>query len=208
MSATTARILVVDDETHMRSALQRLFALDGYEVELYESGKMLLESADLQRPGCILLDMLMPGMNGLDTQKALVARQCPLPLVFLTGSADVHNAVAAMRAGAVDFVEKPFDNADLLQRVGHALADYQRERAAQQGAQDIAERFKRLSPRETEVIGKIAAGLTNKEIARELGTSHRTVEIQRAHIMERMQARSLADLIRMYLTVNPDPANR
>ncbi len=208
MSVAPARILVVDDEAHMRSALQRVFALAGFQVELYESGALLLETADLQRPGCILLDMLMPGMTGLEVQRALIARQCPLPMVFLTGSADVRSAVAAMRAGAVDFLEKPFDNADLLQRVGNAYAAYQREWAAQQGALDIAERFKRLSPRETEVIGKIAAGLTNKEIARALGTSHRTVEIQRAHIMERMQADSLADLIRMYLAVNPDPASR
>jgi FixJ family two-component response regulator len=200
-----ARVLVVDDETHMRAALQRVFALAGYEVELYESGKTLLERADLSRPGCILLDMLMPGMNGLDVQRALIARECLLPLVFLTGSADVPNAVAAMRAGAFDFLEKPFDNADLLQRVEHALDACQRKRAAHQGAQEIAERVARLSPRETEVIGKIALGLTNKEIARELGTSHRTVEIQRAHIMQRMQASSLAELIRMYLLVHPDP---
>ena len=192
----------------MRAALQRVFSLGGYQVELYESGMMLLESADLLRPGCILLDLLMPGMNGLEVQGALAARQCRLPLVFLTGSADVRNAVAAMHAGAMDFLEKPFDNADLLARVGNALAAYDRERAAHQGAQDIAERFRHLSPRETEVIAKVAAGLTNKEIARELGTSHRTVEIQRAHLMERMQAKSLADLIRMYLTVHPDPGSR
>lgn len=206
VSVSPARILVVDDEPHMRSALQRVFTLAGYRVEVYESGSQLLQNADLQRSGCILLDMLMPGMNGLDVQRELIDRKCPLPLVFLTGSAEVRSAVAAMRAGATDFLEKPFDNADLLQRVGDALAAYQREQAMHEDAREIAERFKRLSPRETEVIGKVAAGLTNKEIARELGTSHRTVEIQRAHIMERMQADSLADLIRMYLAlqaVNP-----
>lgn len=208
VSAAPARVLVVDDESHMRSALQRLFSLGGYQVELYESGMMLLESADLVRPGCILLDMLMPGMHGLEIQRTLAVRRCQLPLVFLTGSADVRSAVAAMHAGATDFLEKPFDNDDLLARVGNALSAYHHERAAHRDAQDIAERIGRLSPRETEVIGKIAAGLTNKEIARALGTSHRTVEIQRAHLMERMQAKSLADLIRMYLMVHPDPGAR
>lgn len=189
----------------MRSALQRVFTLGGYQVELYDSGRSLLDSADLQSPGCILLDMLMPGMHGLEVQGALIARQCPLPLVFLTGSADVPSAVAAMRAGAVDFLEKPFDNADLVQRVAHAISAYRRKREAHRGAEIIAARIERLSPRETEVLGQIAAGLTNKEIARVLGTSHRTVEIQRAHLMERMQAHSLADLIRMYLMVHPEP---
>lgn len=208
MSATLPRVLVVDDEVHLRSALQRVFTLSGYQVELYESGAMLLEKADLLRPGCILLDMLMPAMNGLEIQRELIARDCALPLVFLTGSAEVRSAVAAMRAGAVDFLEKPFDNADLVHRVGNALAAYERDRAAERGTQEIEERIKGLSPRETEVIGKIASGLTNKEIARELGTSHRTVEIQRARIMERMQADSLADLIRMYLMVNRLPPSR
>lgn len=186
----------------MRAALRRVFAGGGYQVELYASGAELLEQGDLIQPGCILLDVQMPEMDGLAVQRALLERKVSLPLMFLTGSAAIRHAVEAMRHGAVDFVEKPFDNDDLLRRVGRALTAYLRTRQEIQSNNAIAERFKRLSPRETEVLALIAEGMTNKEVARTLGTSYRTVEIQRAHIMERMQADSLADLMRMYLAVN------
>jgi FixJ family two-component response regulator len=196
------RVLVVDDEAPMRAALRRVFAGGGYAVELFESGPALLAAADLESPGCILLDIQMPEMDGLGVQKALLGRNVTLPLVFLTGSAAIRHAVEAMRCGAADFIEKPFDNDDLLLRVGRALDTYMREREANLSVLAIAERLQRLTPRETEVLALIAEGMTNKEVARELGTSYRTVEIQRAHIMERMQAASLADLMRMYLTVH------
>jgi two-component system, LuxR family, response regulator FixJ len=202
VDAQARRVLVVDDEAAMRAALRRVFASGDYRVELFESGTALLETADLESPGCILLDMQMPVMDGLDVQKALLGRKVVLPLVFLTGSAAIRQAVEAMRSGAVDFIEKPFDNDDLLLRVGRALETYMLEREAQRSAAATAERLQRLTPRETEVLGLIAQGMTNKEVARALGTSYRTVEIQRAHIMERMQAASLADLMRMYLSVH------
>lgn len=193
------RILVVDDDVAMRAALRRVFAHAGYAVELYGSGMELLAQADLHKPGCILLDLRMPEMDGLHVQRELLARQNVLPLIFLTGSAEIKNAVEAMRAGAVDFVEKPFDNDDLVARVNLALSAHLRERAEHADELALAERLQRLSPREGEVLSKLAQGLTNKEIARELGTSFRTVEIQRARIMEKMHADSLADLIRMVL---------
>jgi two-component system, LuxR family, response regulator FixJ len=202
MGKTRGRVLVVDDDAMMRSALRRVFAGAGYQVELYESGEVFLGNADLIQPGCILLDVQMPNMDGLAVQRALLARKVDLPLLFLTGSAAIRNAVEAMRAGAVDFLEKPFENEELLRRVGRALSAHLAMRETNQVEQAIAERFARLSPRESEVLSKIVTGLTNKEVARELGTSYRTVEIQRAHIMERMQADSLADLVRMYILIH------
>lgn len=198
------RVLVVDDEASMRAALRRVFCGGGYQVELYASGAELLETGDLLQPGCILLDVQMPDMDGLGVQRVLNERKVSLPLVFLTGSAAIRHAVEAMRCGAVDFVEKPFDNDDLLRRVGRALTAYLSTRQEMENANAIADRFKRLTPREAEVLALIAEGMTNKEAARTLGTSYRTVEIQRAHIMERLQAESLADLMRMYLAVKPN----
>lgn len=198
------RVLVVDDESSMRAALRRLFSAAGFRVELYESGPALLEVADLQQPGCILLDVQMPDMDGLSVQRALLERQVELPMLFLTGSSAIRHAVEAMRAGAVDFVEKPFDNDDLLRRVERAFGECLRQHEAQKSERALVERFRKLTPRQTEVLALIAAGLTNKEAARTLGTSYRTVEIQRAHIMERMQADSLADLVRMYLAATAE----
>ena len=193
------RVLIVDDDQNMRLALRRLFVLAGYGVELYESGTAFLEQADLVAPGCILLDLQMPGVDGLAVQATLNQRQCHLPLIFLTGSAAVRNAVDAMRSGATDFLEKPFDNEDLLRRVAAAIAGQALLRQARDAHAEVQQRLAKLTPREREVLSHIAKGLTNKEAARALGTSHRTVEIQRTRIMEKTQASSLADLVRMSL---------
>ena len=193
------RVLVVDDDANMRSALGRLFTYAKYDVELYESGTTFLELADLQAPGCVILDLTMPGIDGLEVQAALNKRQCHLPLIFLTGSAAIRNAVDAMRAGATDFLEKPFDNDNLLRRVEAALSDQAILRQTRDAHADVVQRLARLTPREREVLSHISNGLTNKEAARALGTSHRTVEIQRTRIMEKTQAASLADLVRMSL---------
>ena len=193
------RVLIVDDDAHMRSALKRLFVLAGFDVELYESGQAFLQQADLSAPGCIILDLCMPGVDGLAVQAMLNQRQCLLPLIFLTGSAAVRNAVDAMRAGATDFLEKPFDNEDLLRRVAATMAGQARLSKAREAQAEVQQRLAKLTPREREVLNHISKGLTNKEAARALGTSHRTVEIQRTRIMEKTQASSLADLVRMSL---------
>jgi len=199
------RVLIVDDDSNMRSALKRVFVLAGYGVELYESGLAFLQQADLTAPGCIILDLCMPGIDGLAVQAALNQRQCRLPLIFLTGSAAVRNAVDAMRAGAIDFLEKPFDNDDLLRRVAAAMAGQAILRQAREAHAEVQQRLAKLTPREHQVLSHIAKGLTNKEAARALGTSHRTVEIQRTRIMEKTQASSLADLVRMSLQKNAEP---
>jgi len=199
------RILIVDDDANMRSALKRVFVLAGYGVELYESGVAFLEQADLIRPGCIILDLQMPGVDGLAVQATLNQRQCHLPLIFLTGAAAVRNAVDAMRSGATDFLEKPFDNDDLLRRVAAAMAGQALLRQTRDAHAEVQQRLAKLTPREREVLSHIAKGLTNKEAARVLGTSHRTVEIQRTRIMEKTQANSLADLVRMALQDTAEP---
>lgn len=195
------RVIIIDDEASMRSALRRLFLSHGYQAEAFESGAEFLARGDTARPGCVILDLHMPGPDGLAVQTELNRRGCDLPLIFLTGSAAVRNAVDAMRAGATDFLEKPFDNEDLLRRVEGALRAYQATREARDQRLAIAERLARLTPREAQVLELIARGLTNKEVARELGSSHRTVEIQRTRIMEKTEANSLADLVRMQMLV-------
>ena len=182
----------------MRAALHRLFKSSGFEVEAFASAQALLDHPDLSRSGVLLLDVLMPGMTGLELQEALVRRGPTPPVVFLTASHSVPMAVTAMQRGAVDFVEKPFENDDLVARVRRALrhaprredharrAEYERRRAA-------------LTPREREVMDLVVTGKTNKEIARVLDVSPRTVEVHRFRVMDKMEAASLAALVAMAL---------
>lgn len=192
-------VLVVDDEAGMRSALMRLLTGHGLGVELYDSGPALLAQARLDRPGCLLLDVRMPDMDGLAVQAELNRRGVVLPTVFLTGAADVPVAVAAMRAGAADFIEKPFENELLLARVQQVIARHAQRMAELKEQLEIVRRMGSLTPREREVMGLVVTGLTSKEIARKLGASPRTIEIHRTKVMEKMQADTLADLVRMYL---------
>jgi FixJ family two-component response regulator len=196
-------VIVVDDDASMRSALRRLLTLGGLGVELYESGAEFLASLNLQRAECILLDVSMPAMSGLEVQRALNQHGANQPVIFLTGSADIPIAVAAMREGAVDFIEKPFDNADLLARVRAAIDQYRHHRDVDEEQQVVLNRINKLTARERAVLDLVVAGKTSKEIARVLGSSHRTVEIHRRHLMEKMAAPSLADLIRLRLLVPP-----
>lgn len=198
-------VFVVDDDDAMRSALGRLLTLARLAVELYASGAEFLENARLDRPGCILLDVSMPRMSGIEVQAYLNEHGVELPVIFLTGLADVPVAVAAMREGALDFIEKPFDNDYLLNRVRLAIEHHsRRHRDAEQRKIDL-ERLRQLTPREREVLELVVTGCTNKEIARALGASHRTIEIHRVHLMEKMMAPTLADLVRMRLRIGSTP---
>jgi two-component system, LuxR family, response regulator FixJ len=192
-------VLIVDDDERMRAALRRLCFTEGLSAELFESGVELLESARFDRPGCLILDVKMPGMNGLEVQTQLNARGVDMPTIFLTGASDVPIAVAAMRAGAVDFLEKPFENEHLIARVRQAIVRHQQQRIGNEERRDLGQRFESLTPREREVLDLVVAGQTSKEIARTLGASHRTIEIHRNHLMEKTRAESLADLIRLRL---------
>ena len=192
-------VLVVDDEAPMRAALNRLLLGAGLAVAQFDSGDALLAAAPWQQGACILLDMKMPGRSGLEVQSELNRLGVTVPVIFLTGAGDVPKAVTAMHAGAADFIEKPFDNALLLERVKEAIARGQQRRELDSERAEVRRRLERLTARERQVLEQVVAGRTNKEIARILGASHRTIEIHRTHVMEKMAASSLAGLVRMRL---------
>ena len=193
-------VFVVDDDPGMRAALSRLFLSARFTVEAYASGQELLDHCDLSRQAVLLLDVLMPGMTGLELQAKLVERGITTPIVFLTGTHSIPMAVTAMQRGAVDFLEKPFENEALLERVRSA---YEKPRPAARGVEggELDARAKALSPREREVMFLVTAGKTNKEVAKVLAISPRTVEIHRMHLMEKMLAQSLAELVRMAIVL-------
>lgn len=190
-------VRIVDDDDLIRSAVRRLLANAGLATELYPSGAEFLAQARLDQPGCLILDFRMPGMNGLEVQAALKQRNVEMPIIFLTGSSDIPVAVAAMREGAADFLEKPFDNADLLARVRQAIERDAQWRLDNTQRQQVLQRFDSLTARERSVCELVVTGMTNKEIARQLGASYRTIEIHRRRVMEKMDASTLADLVRM-----------
>jgi RNA polymerase sigma factor (sigma-70 family) len=186
-----ATVFIVDDDPAIRFAMQALMDSVNIEHEIYASGDEFLESAAEQRPGCLVLDIRMPGLGGLELQEELIRRGSSLPIPM---------AVDAMQKGAVDFIQKPFRDQDLLDRVHEALKTDQERREEQQAHAEVVERLARLTNREREVFDLVVTGKPNKVIAYDLGVSQRTVEIHRARVMEKMQARSLADLVKMHMT--------
>jgi two-component system response regulator FixJ len=195
-----ATVFIVDDDPAIRFAMQALMDSVNIEHEIYASGDEFLESAVELRPGCLVLDIRMPGLGGLELQEELIRRGSSLPIIFITGHGDVPMAVDAMQKGAVDFIQKPFRDQDLLNRVHEALKTDQERREEQQAHAEVVERLARLTNREREVFDLVVTGKPNKVIAYDLGVSQRTVEIHRARVMEKMQARSLADLVKMHMT--------
>jgi RNA polymerase sigma factor (sigma-70 family) len=202
MSPTTPNqptVFVVDDDPAIRFAMQALLESVNLEHEIFSSGDEFLEQADEQRAGCLVLDIRMPGLGGLELQQELIERGNTVPIIFITGHGDVPMAVEAMQKGAVDFIQKPFRDQDLLDRVSEAIKTDEERREAQQRHAEVTERIDRLTKREKEVFDLVVTGKPNKIIAYDLGVSQRTVEIHRARVMEKMQARSLADLVKMHL---------
>jgi FixJ family two-component response regulator len=196
MGASTPVIRVVDDDQAFRTAITRLLKAGGYEVRPYGSaGDFLLEEEDA-RPGCVLLDLRMPGPDGLDLQSAISRRPDPLPIVFLTAHGDVPASVRAMKGGAEDFLLKPVKRETLFAAIQSALARDRAGRAAREESDEIRRRYEALSPRERDVLGHVVAGRLNKQIASALGTSERTVKAHRARVMIKMGASSVADLVR------------
>jgi len=200
--AGPALVFIVDDDDLMRAAIRRMLTTAGLSAETYASGVEFLSSAPLDRGGCLILDVRMPGMDGLEVQAALKQRRAELPVIFLTGSSDIPIAVAAMREGAIDFIEKPFENEDLLARVRHAVQRHQDQRRELSQRDEALRRLATLTARERSVMELVVAGQTNKEIARNLGASYRTIEIHRRHVMEKMAVSTLADLVRLGLLEN------
>ncbi|MCD6707252.1 MAG: response regulator [Thiobacillus sp.] len=196
-------VFIVDDDAAMRDALAQLLETAGLQAETHADGPAFLAACEADRPGCLLLDVAMPGMTGFEVQAALNARGLTIPTIFLTGHGDIPMAVRAVQAGAVDFLEKPIQGAALLERVQRALALDLEWRQTQGRTQAIQQRYARLSSRERECMALIASGLTSKEVARELGISPRTVEVHRTHVMHKMGAVNLADLVNMAACCKP-----
>ena len=193
-------VFIVDDDAAIRIAMQALMDSVNIAHAIFASGDEFLENFDERRAGCLVLDIRMPGLGGLELQDELIKRDSTLPIIFITGHGDVPMAVDAMQKGAVDFIQKPFRDQDLLDRIHEALRTDQQRREEQQKHAEVVERLARLTNREREVFDLVVTGKPNKVTAYELGVSQRTVEIHRARVMEKMQARSLADLVRMHMT--------
>lgn len=198
-------VFIVDDDEAMRSSLRWLIESVGMKVETYDSADRFLASYYPGRAGCLLLDVRMPGMSGLELQAYLTREQIKIPVIVITGHGDVAMAVRAMKAGAVDFIEKPFNDEVLLNSLRTALAFDERQRQLQTRRAQIATRLAELTPREHEVMDMVTDGLSNKDIAAALGVSAKTVEAHRARVMDKMGAESLAELVRMALLTRAAP---
>lgn len=191
------RVFLVDDDAGVRRALTRLLRAGGLDVESFPSADALLAAVEIEEPSCVVADLRMPGLSGLDLQDELARRGVDLPLLFISGRADVTSSVRAMKGGAVDFLEKPVSDTDLLQAVARALARNRAQQEARRERETLHLRLGRLTPREREVFALVASGLLNKQAGHQLGTTEKTIKVHRARVMEKMEARSLADLVRM-----------
>ena len=197
-----ANVFVIDDDQAVRDSLGLLLKSMGQKAHLFESAQAFLDAYNPEMSGCIVLDIRMPGMSGMELQQQLKARHSTIPIIFVTGHGDVPMAVEAMHHGAFDFIQKPFRDQELLDRINQALSWDVVHRSEEDHRRGVQERFLSLTPREREVMDCVVRGLANKVIAMDLDLSQRTVEIHHARVMEKMDARSLADLVRMSLFVN------
>lgn len=196
MTSERSVVFVVDDDSRVRDALTTLLASAGLEVAAFASATAFLEADKPDAPACLLLDLDLPDISGLELQKELLERQAP-PIVFLTGHGDIPSSVKAMKAGAVEFLSKPVGDDELLRAIDAAIAVDRTARSQRAQLSKLKQRYDRLTPREREVLPYVVAGLANKVTASELGTSVVTIAIHRGHIMQKMGARSLAELVRL-----------
>jgi len=203
-SEPTPTVFVVDDDQAMRNSLKWLIESIDMPVKTYASANEFLNSYYPGRVGCLLLDIRMPGMSGMELQTRLAQEDSRLPVIMITGHGDVTMAVKAMKSGAVDFIEKPFHDEDLLASIRNALEFDEKRRQLRSQRAEIAVRLVELTPREHEVMTMVTEGRANKEIAAVLGVSAKTVEAHRARVMDKMHARSLAELVRMALIADSD----
>ena len=197
MSDGEAMVFVIDDDESMREALKSLIRSVGLRVETFASAQEFLESRRPNVAACLILDVRMPGLSGLDLQRDLVDRNIHIPIIFITGHGDIPMSVRAMKAGAVEFLTKPFRDQDLLDAIQQALDRDRLARSHQAETAELHHRYQSLTPRESEVFGLVVRGLLNKQIALQLGTSEITIKLHRRQVMEKMDAASLADLVRM-----------
>ncbi len=190
-------VLVVDDDSSVRSALSSLLRSVGLEVEVFASAQELLASSQLDAAACLVLDVRLPGSSGLELQRQLAASGMHVPIIFMTAHGDIPMSVKAIKAGAVEFLPKPFREQDLLDAIHQAIERDRARRADERDRNALGARFASLTPREQEVMVWVISGRLNKQIAAELGTSEVTVKIHRSHVMRKMKAASVADLVRM-----------
>ena len=190
-------VFVVDDDEELRLALGNLFGSVGLEVRLFDSAAAFLREVPQDTPGCLVLDVRLPGVSGLEFQGQLARAHAEIPIIFMTGHGDIPMSVQAMKAGAIDFLTKPFRDQDMLDAVTLAIETDRTRRARTHASSDVRDRFERLSPREREVMTLVTRGLMNKQVAGDLGLSEITVKLYRGQAMRKMGATSLADLVRM-----------
>lgn len=197
MSDAVPTVFVVDDDPAVLKSLSRLLRADQLTVVTFGSAQEFLERHDPSAPGCLVLDMAMPRLNGLELQEALATKGSAVPIIFLTGHGDIPMSVQAMKRGAVDFLTKPVNDDDLIKAVRAALAKDRIARQARNELDDIQERLATLTPREREVLTHVVSGQLNKQIADDLGTVEKTIKVHRARVMEKMKVQSVAELVRL-----------
>jgi FixJ family two-component response regulator len=202
MTATESVVFVVDDDPSVRRSLTRLIRSAGFAVEVFASALEFLEHLRPDMPGCLVLDINMPRVSGLELQDEIARAGLDLPIIFLTGYGTVSAGIRAMKKGAVDFLEKPVDDSTLLDVIQQAVERNRRARLEQAKVEKIQRRVESLSPRERQVLGLLVTGMLNKQIAAELGIAEKTIKVHRARVMEKMQAGSIAELVRLAATVD------
>jgi FixJ family two-component response regulator len=196
-TVTDECVFVIDDDESVRRSLSRLLKTAGWRVETFATAGAFLESTPPNRPGCLVLDLQLPGVSGLELQATLMRAGRDIPIVFITGHGDVPSSVRAMKGGAVDFLQKPFDAQELLDCVGRALGRNREQRARRAEREVVEARFATLTPREREVLALVVTGKLNKQIAGDLGIAEKTIKVHRGRVMTKMQAGSVAELVRM-----------
>jgi len=203
-----ACVSVIDDDALVLRSLDRLLQSRGFEVHTYSSPQAFLEQHDTGTPGCIVMDLSMPGLSGLELQQALARAADPRPVVFLSGRGDIASSVEAMKAGAVDFLTKPVEAEQLVAAVGAAIEKDRQARTARAAVESVERRLASLTPREREVLRHVVAGRLNKQIAADLGTAEKTIKVHRARLMAKMGVRSVAELVRMTESAGVPPAGK
>jgi FixJ family two-component response regulator len=203
MTLEETTVFVVDDDASVRTAVKRLLQSIGLQVKTFDSAQAFLAHSDHDKPACLVLDVRMAGMSGIELQEQLTKAGLRMPIIFITGHGNIPMSVKAVKSGAVDFIEKPFDDQKLIDAINIALKEDGKYRLEQAEIKDIQHRVDSLTPREHEVFDLVVTGMLNKQIAFDLGMSEKTVKVHRARVMQKMKAESLADLVRMAEKVSP-----